>query len=108
MLINLLLFQSLDNCEKGHSVTVATDAVNKPLNRFNNITVCEYSYHVCMDNTHLALSLSTIDDDNRIVLQPIKGRPECQREYINASYINVCKLDKAALMMCFPCCFSTN
>ena len=30
------------------------------------------------------------DDDNHIVLQPITGRPDCQRDYINASYIHVC------------------
>ena len=31
-----------------------------------------------------------LDDDNRIVLQSISGHPDCQRDYINASYIHVC------------------
>ena len=30
-----------------------------------------------------------LDDDNRIVLQPIDGHPDCQHDYINASYIDV-------------------
>ena len=30
-----------------------------------------------------------LDDDNRIVLQPIDGHPDCQHEYINASFIDV-------------------
>ena len=29
------------------------------------------------------------DDDNRIVLQPINGRSDCQNDYINASYVEV-------------------
>ena len=30
-----------------------------------------------------------LDDDNRVVLQPITGFPDCQGDYINASYIKV-------------------
>ena len=30
-----------------------------------------------------------LDDDNRVVLQPITGCPDCQGDYINASYIKV-------------------
>ena len=30
-----------------------------------------------------------IDDDNRIKLKPVGGRADCQRDYINASYVNV-------------------
>ena len=30
----------------------------------------------------------TLDDDNRLVLEPI-SYPECQHDYINASYIDV-------------------
>ena len=38
----LTFFQSLDSCEREHTVTVAVTATNNPLNRFKNITVCEY------------------------------------------------------------------
>ena len=34
-------------------------------------------------------SVFILDDDNRIVLQPIDGHPDFQHEYINASYIDV-------------------
>ena len=30
------------------------------------------------------------DDDNRIVLQPLSGSSDCQTDYINASYVDVC------------------
>ena len=30
-----------------------------------------------------------LDDDNRIILTPLTGRPDCQNGYINASYIEV-------------------
>ena len=31
----------------------------------------------------------TSDDDNRIILRPIEGHPDCQREFINACYVDV-------------------
>ena len=31
------------------------------------------------------------DDDHRISLMPLPNFPECQNNYINASYIDVCK-----------------
>ena len=34
-------FQMLDSGENEHPVTVAVTAINKPLNRFANITVCK-------------------------------------------------------------------
>ena len=34
-------FQMLDGGENEHPVTVAVTAINKPLNRFANITVCK-------------------------------------------------------------------
>jgi len=30
-----------------------------------------------------------IDDDHRVVLEPILGRLNCQHDYINASYMDV-------------------
>ncbi|CAI8048765.1 Receptor-type tyrosine-protein phosphatase F [Geodia barretti] len=50
-----------------HPMTIGTDPDSILLNRFANITVY---------------------DDNRIVLMPIDGNPDCQRDYINACYID--------------------
>ena len=30
-----------------------------------------------------------VDDDNRIVLKPIADADDCQRDYINACYVDV-------------------
>ena len=30
------------------------------------------------------------DDDNRIILRPIEGHSDCQRDFINACYVDVC------------------
>ena len=43
--------QSLENGEIDHQVTVGVTAANKPLNRFNNITVCEFMLD---DNEYIA------------------------------------------------------
>ena len=45
--------QSLDSGESDHSVTVGVTATNKPLNRFKNITVCEYSTFALKDVEHI-------------------------------------------------------
>ncbi len=37
----------------------------------------------------MALSVSTTDDDNRIVLQTLAGHKDCQEPYVNACYLNV-------------------
>ena len=34
-----------------------------------------------------------LDDDHRISLVPLSNFPECQNDYINASYIDVCKFN---------------
>ena len=34
--------QFLESGERDHPVTVGVTAANKPFNRFNNITVCEF------------------------------------------------------------------
>ena len=91
MFTSAIFLQSLDNCEKGHPVTVAATATNKPLNRFNNITVCKQlicSFYGDYKNYCNFVTLC-LDDDNRVVLQPITGCPDCQGDYINASYIKV-------------------
>ena len=33
--------------------------------------------------------MSFADDGNRIILRPIRGHSDCQREFINACYIDV-------------------
>ena len=38
---------------------------------------------------HYMLLTSSVDDNNRIVLRPIEGHSDCQRDFINASYIDV-------------------
>ena len=38
---------------------------------------------------HCLTVFSPTDDDNRIVLQPISGREDCQSDYINACYVDV-------------------
>ena len=45
-------------------------------------------------------SVFILDDDNRIVLQPIDGHPDCQHEYINASYIDVREFCSCTCHMC--------
>ena len=35
------------------------------------------------------LSTYFLDDDNRIILQPLSGCADCSRDYINASYVDV-------------------
>ena len=65
---NFIFMQSLACCEKEHAVSQAVTAANKPLNRFNNITACEY--------VNLSKKSSCVvysDDDNLIVLLPITG-----------------------------------
>ena len=44
--------------------------------------------YTSIQSVHESLFLS-IDDNNRIVLQPTEGHSDCQNDYINACYINV-------------------
>ena len=104
--------QSLESGERDHPVTVGVTAANKPLNRFNNITVCELIC-ACVNTARVLCSLPHYpfspfyshlpslfllpyfikcysDDDNRIVLQPLSGCSDCQKDYINASFVDVC------------------
>ena len=79
--------QSLECGESDHSVTVGVTATNKPFNRFKNITVCEYN--TCVLNKTIVEHILILDDDNRIILQPLSGCADCSRDYINASYVDV-------------------
>ena len=42
----------------------------------------------CID-AKFSTSTFMSDDDNRVVLKPMDGHPDCQRDFINASYIHV-------------------
>ena len=52
------------------------------------VCVCVCVLCVCVCLCTILLFLHS-DDDNRIVLQPISGHSDCQKDYINASYIDV-------------------
>ena len=48
--------------------------------------------HVAMTSypsIYLSICLCLLDDDNRIVLQPLGESKDCQGDYINACYIDV-------------------
>ena len=42
------------------------------------------------------------DDDNRIVLRPIEGHVNCQRDFINACCVDVCMLSYTHLTIYTP------
>ena len=50
--------QFLESGERDHPVTVGVTAANKPLNRFNNITVCEFMLGLLIIIIHCLISLS--------------------------------------------------
>ncbi|CAI8024471.1 Receptor-type tyrosine-protein phosphatase alpha [Geodia barretti] len=58
-------YQSLYDGE-GKTIAIATNSENRLKNRFGNI--CVY-------------------DDHRVILKPLPGHPDCQSDYINASYV---------------------
>ena len=64
--------------------TVGYSEKNKAFNRFKNITVCMY----IMNETLVTLMYSS-DDDNRIILTTNPNLEMCQREYVNANYVDV-------------------
>ena len=66
--------------------TIGLSPKLRNLNRFTNITVCK-SLMGTLFNGHCIASLS--DDDNRVKLMPIEGHSDCQREFINACYVDV-------------------
>ena len=77
--------------DANHHITVGTSPSLKLLNRFNNITVCKLANHAT--HPHRALLICPFvctDDNNRIVLRPIECYAACQRDFINACYIDVC------------------
>ena len=42
-----------------------------------------------MNATLVTVHMLFLDDDNRIILKPIESNEDCQREYINACYVDV-------------------
>ena len=87
--------QLLDTGEAGHSTEYAMSPEIKPLNRFANIVVCKsFLFFLCIHrgvNSKLLLLYGNVcaDDDNRIVLKPLTDASDCQRDYINACYVDV-------------------
>ena len=45
--------------------------------------------HMALTISPLSLCLCLLDDDNRIVLQPLAESKDCQGDYINACYMDV-------------------
>ena len=73
-----------------YSTTVGFSPKFANLNRFNNITVCKSRSISLLAYTYTLFADS--DDDNRIILTPTKGHPDCQGDFINASFIDVSSL----------------
>ena len=44
-----------------------------------------YFYGHCLTSMYIC----TVDDHNRVLLNPLPNCPDCQHDYINASYIDV-------------------
>ena len=40
------------------------------------------------------VSICVLDDDHRVKLRPLPDHQDCQTDYINASYVDVCELIK--------------
>ena len=40
------------------------------------------------------VSICILDDDHRVKLRPLPDHQDCQTDYINASYVDVCELIK--------------
>ena len=60
---------------------------NKALNRFANIVPCEFG--ICYNLDGDEESYTPPDDENLIKLSLMESQKDCQRSYINASYIAV-------------------
>ena len=56
--------------------------------QFNHCFVMDYTLFI--ETEDKIKHLFILDDDNRIILKSLTGRPDCQNDYINASYIEVC------------------
>ena len=85
-----MLCVSLQEVDKdaGHSTSIGSSPNHKPLNRFANITVCKSALQLSSPLPDFLPSPP--DDDNRIILRPIEGHSDCQRDFINACYVDVC------------------
>ena len=85
----ILYLQTLISGEEGKEVSIGRSDEHRHLNRFRNITACEFntSYSFLSYNCHDFLC--ALDDDCRISLEKIPNFPACQHDYINASYVDV-------------------
>ena len=69
--------------------TVGFSEQNKPFNRFKNIAPCKMNNNECTKcDSSLFLSIH-VDDENMIVLHKRPNMELCEREYINATHIDV-------------------
>ena len=81
--------------EDSQEINVGKSEANKPLNRFRNITACELRqrsnsrFGIVVIIIMYIMHTNSLDDDHLISLVPIPNIPECQNDYINASYIDV-------------------
>ena len=63
--------------------TIGSDPDNELLNRFASITVCK---------SPTSEELKSMHDPYRRQQMPIEGHSDCQRDFINACYIDVCRI----------------
>eukprot|EP00731_Ephydatia_muelleri_P037068 Em0390g1a len=77
-------FRSLES-STNHLSMVALFHENKALNRFANIVPCEFG--ICYNLDGDEESYTPPDDENLIKLSLMESQKDCQRSYINASYI---------------------
>ena len=82
-------FQNLARGD-GHPRTIGLSERCVKLNRFTNITVCKCIMHACEQELKSCLAVCGVDDHNRVVLSPLEDYVNCQGEFVNASYIDVC------------------
>ena len=62
------------------------------MNRFANITVCKWLtslYNIIIVIIFTMPYMSHVDDHNHITLNALPEYEDCQREFINACYVDV-------------------
>ena len=101
---------SLHFCKQGlytaeYATSIAVSPQNKALNRFANITACEFTpLTVTTVNTYIRImhehTHCITDDNNRILLNPVLG---CENDYINASYVDVSCIHTCTSIVMFVC-----
>ena len=78
----MIIRQQLDQVASTESSTDLLTSLSVRSKIQNNALIighCYYTMHICF----------ILDDDNRIILRPIEGHSDCQRDFINACYVDV-------------------